>query len=66
MTSAELKGLLRDMPTIERKDVLFAHVLIGMVVALENIREEMITRMPVIPIEAGPVYDDRVEEELNV
>jgi hypothetical protein len=42
MTSAELKGLIKDAEYLEHRDVVFAHILIGMVVALENIREEMI------------------------
>jgi len=43
MTSAELKGLIKDAEYLSHRDVVFAHILIGMVVALENIREELIT-----------------------
>jgi hypothetical protein len=42
MTSAELKALVADAHYLEHRDVLFAHILVGMVVALENIREELI------------------------
>lgn len=43
MTSAELKALITDAQYLEHRDVVFAQILIGMVVALENIREEIIT-----------------------
>ena len=42
MTSAELKALVKDAEYLDHRDVVFAHILIGMVVALENIREEMV------------------------
>ena len=42
MTSAELKALIKDAEYLDHRDVVFAHILVGMVVALENIREEMV------------------------
>ena len=48
MTSSELKVFLKDVnfEHDESVKVLFAHIGIGIVDALEQIREEMITRMP--------------------
>jgi len=43
MTSAELKALIKDAEYLDHRDVVFTHILVGMVVALENIREELIT-----------------------
>jgi len=42
MTSAELRALIKDAEYLDHQDVVFAHILIGMVIALENIREEII------------------------
>jgi hypothetical protein len=44
MTSAELKDLITDANYLEHRDVVFAQILIGIVVALENIREEIVLR----------------------
>lgn len=42
MTSAELKQVVTDMEDLHRKDWAYLQCLIGIVSALENIREEMI------------------------
>ena len=50
MTSSELKQLLKDMEHLSPEKVLFAHIGISIADALEQIREEMITRMPLLEV----------------
>jgi len=44
VTSKEAKDMIAGMPQLTPKDVLFAHLLVGVIGALENIREEMVIR----------------------
>lgn len=48
MTSSELKQILKDSTYLTPREVLEFHCRIALVDSLEQIREEMITRMPLL------------------
>ena len=48
MTSSELKQILKDSTYLTPSQVLEFHCRIALVDALEQIREEMVTRMPLV------------------